>query len=40
MLHRLAESLPRNRFLGSLNVYKYGLAGLREGYPPSPSKVL
>ncbi len=24
-LHRLAESSPRNRFLGSLNVYKYGL---------------
>jgi hypothetical protein len=21
----LAESIPRNRFLGSLNVYKYGL---------------
>jgi hypothetical protein len=24
-LHRLAESIPGNRFLGSLNVYKYGL---------------
>jgi hypothetical protein len=24
-LHRLAESIPQNRFLGSLNVYKYGL---------------
>ncbi len=24
-LHRLAESLPRNRFLASINVYKYGL---------------
>jgi hypothetical protein len=24
-LHRIAESTPRNRFLGSLNVYKYGL---------------
>ncbi len=24
MLHRLAESIPRNRFLGPLNVYKYG----------------
>ncbi len=24
-LHRLAESIPRNRFLGSINVYKYGL---------------
>jgi hypothetical protein len=24
-LHRLAESVHRNRFLGSINVYKYGL---------------
>jgi hypothetical protein len=24
-LHRLAESIPRNRLLGSLKVYKYGL---------------
>jgi hypothetical protein len=24
-LHRLAESIPLNRFLGSINVYKYGL---------------
>ncbi len=24
-LHRLAKSIPRYRFLGSLNVYKYGL---------------
>jgi hypothetical protein len=24
-IHRLAESIPRNRFLGSLNVYKFGL---------------
>ncbi len=24
-LHRLAELIPRNRFLGSLNVYKYGI---------------
>jgi len=24
-LHRLAESIPRNRFLGPFNVYKYGL---------------
>jgi hypothetical protein len=24
-LQRLAESIPRNRFLGSVNVYKYGL---------------
>jgi hypothetical protein len=23
-LHRLAESIPWNRFLGSLNVYKFG----------------
>jgi hypothetical protein len=23
--HRLAASIPRNRFLGSINVYKYGL---------------
>ncbi len=30
-LHRLAESISRNRFLGSINVYKYGLGyiGLR-----------
>jgi hypothetical protein len=26
-LHRLAESIPWNRFLGSLNVYKYRLCG-------------
>jgi hypothetical protein len=26
MLHRLAESNPRNRFLVSLKVYKYGLS--------------
>ncbi len=24
-LHRLAKSIPRNRFLSSINVYKYGL---------------
>jgi hypothetical protein len=24
-LQRLAKSIPRNRFLGSINVYKYGL---------------
>ncbi len=24
-LHRLAKSIPRKRFLGSINVYKYGL---------------
>jgi hypothetical protein len=25
-LHSLAESIPRNQFLGSINVYKYGLS--------------
>ncbi len=25
-LRRLSESIPRNRFLGSLNVYKFGLS--------------
>ncbi len=24
-IHRLAEEIPRNRLLGSLNVYKFGL---------------
>jgi hypothetical protein len=24
-VHKLAESIPRNRFLGSINIYKYGL---------------
>jgi hypothetical protein len=24
-LQRLAESMPRNRFLGSINIYKYGV---------------
>ncbi len=24
-LHRLAKSIPRNRFPGSINIYKYGL---------------
>jgi hypothetical protein len=24
-LHRLAKAIPRNRFLGSIIVYKYGL---------------
>jgi hypothetical protein len=28
-LHRLAESILRNRFLGSINVYKYGLCSKR-----------
>jgi hypothetical protein len=41
-LHRRAESSPRNRFLSSLNVYKYGLScthWLRETQqlPPSPA---
>jgi hypothetical protein len=27
-LHRLAESIPWNRFLGFLNVHKYGLRAL------------
>jgi hypothetical protein len=27
-LHRLAKSIPRNRFLGSINVYKYGLCAV------------
>jgi hypothetical protein len=27
-LHRLAESISPNRFLGSINVYKYGLCSL------------
>ncbi len=30
-LHWLAESIPRNRFLGSLKVYKYGLC-FRRGF--------
>ncbi len=29
-LHRLAKSIPRNRFLGSINVYKYGLSESKE----------
>jgi hypothetical protein len=29
-LHGLAESLPRNRFLGSINDYKYGSAQDKE----------
>jgi hypothetical protein len=28
-LHRLAKSIPRNRCLGSINVYKYGLSSWR-----------
>ncbi len=27
-LHRLTESIPRSRFVGSLNVYKYGLCAM------------
>ncbi len=27
----LAESIPRNQFLGSINVYKYGLCWLSTG---------
>ncbi len=30
-LHRLAKSIPRNRCLGSINVYKYGLWPARLG---------
>jgi hypothetical protein len=30
-LHRLAELIPRIRFLGSLNVHKYGLCTVRPG---------
>ncbi len=30
-LHRLAESIPRKRFLGSINVYKYGLCSPGRG---------
>ena len=41
--HRLAASIPRNRFLGSINVYKYGLslcslAGRHEN--PIPTRCL
>ncbi len=34
-LHRLAKSIPRNRFLSSINVYKYGLSSdkLAESIP-------
>ncbi len=35
-LHRLAESIPRNRFLGSINVYKYGLRPLERDYRERP----
>ncbi len=36
-LHRMAESIPRNRFLGSTNVYKYGLSRQR---PPLLRKLM
>jgi hypothetical protein len=29
-LHRLAELVPWNRFLGSLNIYKFGLRFLHD----------
>jgi hypothetical protein len=32
VLRRLAESIPWNRFLGSFNVYKYGLWASRANY--------
>ncbi len=38
-LHRLAESLPRNRFLGSINVYKYGLSSIESTEVLSPYSV-
>ncbi len=31
--YRLAESIPRKRFLGSLKVYKYGLSGQMASLP-------
>ncbi len=37
-LHRLAKSIPRNWFLGSINFYKYGL-GTVPPPPPPLSKV-
>ncbi len=33
-LHRLAKSIPRNRVLGSINIYKYGLR-ISSGHLPS-----
>jgi hypothetical protein len=32
-LHRLLESIPRNRFLGAINVYKYVLRTLPLNFP-------
>ncbi len=32
-LHRLAKSIPRNRFQGSINVYIYGLCILYPAFP-------
>ncbi len=31
-LHRLAKSIPRNRCLGSINVYKFGLWEVKTGF--------
>ncbi len=31
--HRLAASIPRNRFLGSINIYKYGLCAHTPSVP-------
>jgi hypothetical protein len=36
-LHRLAESTPRNRFLGSLNVYKFGLSSSNKSCCQGPA---
>jgi hypothetical protein len=38
-LHKLAESIPRKQFLGSLNVYKFGLRVLYS-VPPSTLHVI
>jgi hypothetical protein len=35
-LHRLAEFIPWNRFLGSINVLKYGLTGCAGAGPSRP----
>jgi hypothetical protein len=35
-LHRLAKSIPRNRLLGSINFYKYGLRDPSTPPPPHP----
>jgi hypothetical protein len=36
--HRLAKSIPRNRFPGSINIYKYGL--WIPPFPPMPGQNL